>query len=92
MALKFIIRNIFTLPGDLTVLACEGSGSGLPTLSGRVGRIENDGKLRQSIIFSGERKMLNQTRHQSIRAFETLERVQLTVEEAQTGTWVVIID
>ena len=92
MAFKFVIKNLFNLPGDLSVLACEGDEVGLADLSGRVGRIQNDGELRQSVIFSGERKMLNQKRQKTIRAFETFEKIRLTVEEARSGTWIVFID
>lgn len=92
MACKFVIKNLFNLPGDLSVLACEGDGVGLADLGGRVGRIQKDGELRQSVVFSGERKMLNQTRRKTSRAFETFEKIRLTVEEARSSTWIVFID
>lgn len=92
MTSKFVIRDLFKLSGDVTVLACEGEGDGLSVLIGRIGKIQNDGGLRQAISFSGERKMRNQTRPKSVRAFETLEKVQLTVEEAQSGAWTLSID
>lgn len=92
MTFKFVIRNLFQLPGDVTVLACEGAEDSLSALNGRIGNIQNDGELRQSISFSGERAMLNQTRPKSVRAFETFEKVRLTVEEAQSGTWTLLID
>jgi hypothetical protein len=88
MASKFIIRDMFNLPGDLTVLACEGvGGDRTAPFNGCAGRIHNDSEVRQSIFLNGERKMLNQTRPSSFRAAETLQRVQLSLEEAQSGTW-----
>lgn len=92
MNLKFVIRDLFKLPGDVTVLACEGPMGGFSNMAGFIGEIKNDGELRQSICFSGERRMLNQTRHKSVRAFETFENVLLTTEEAQSGTWYLFVD
>lgn len=92
MTSKFVIRDLFTLPGDVTVLACEGADDDSSAFIGCIGKIQNDGELRQSISLSGERKMLNPTRHKSTRAFETIEKVQLTVEEAKSGEWTLSID
>lgn len=92
MTSKFVIKDLFKLPGDVTVLACDGSVSGFSTMAGFIGEIKNDGELRQSICFSGERKMLNKTHHKSVRAFETSENVRLTTEEAQSGTWYLFVD
>jgi hypothetical protein len=91
MTSKFVVRNIFKLSGDVTVLACEGDG-GPTTFVAFTGKLLNGGELRQSISFCGEKKMLNQTRPNSFRAFETIESVQLSIEEAQSGKWVLTID
>lgn len=76
----------------MTVLACEGAYASMPIFAGRAGRIGQGGELRQSIRLNGERKMLNQKLLKSLRAFETLENVRLTVEEAEMGTWIPSIE
>ena len=86
----FVVRDLFKLAGDVTVLACEGE-SDLSSFVGRTGQLTNGGELLQSIRLSGERRMLNQARPKSFRAFETLENVRLSVDEAQSGTWVLTL-
>jgi hypothetical protein len=93
MTSKFVIRDLFNLPGGVAVLACESvGGGGMLALKKRVGTIHNDGELRQSICVSGERSMLNQTRPTSVIAIETLEKVELSVEEAQSGAWFLSVE
>lgn len=87
MITKFVITNKFDLPGHLTVLACDGPGH-IPRLHAEhVGSIERSGKTAYLIRITGERCMLNQTGPASLRAFETCEKVPLTVEEAQSRQW-----
>lgn len=87
----FVVRDLFKLPGNVTVLACEGE-SDLSSFVGRTGQLTKGGEFLQSIPLSGERKMLNQARPKSFRAVETLANVRLSVEEAQSGTWVLTLD
>jgi hypothetical protein len=87
----FAIKDLFKLRGGLTVLACEGDGD-LRTVKGHTGTLMNRGEVRQSFNFSGERTMLNPTRARTSRAFETLEEVHLSAEEAKSGAWTLRID
>lgn len=87
----FAIKDLFKLRGGLTVLACEGDAD-LRVVAGHTGTLRNHGEVRQSLSFSGERAMLNQLRAKTSRAFETLEEVHLSAEEAQSGAWVLCID
>jgi hypothetical protein len=93
MTSKFIIRDLFNLPGDVTVLACEGAdGDSMAPFKGRFGKIHNGDELRQPIFLDDERKMLNHTRPSFLRAAVTLHEVQLSIEEAQSGTWFLSFD
>lgn len=93
MTSKFVIRDLFQLPGDVTVLACEGvDDNAPPAFNGLFARIHNNEGSRQVIRLNGERRMLNKSRPISFRAAETLEKVQLSVEEAQSGAWFMSID
>lgn len=87
----FVVRDLFKLAGNVTVLACEGEGD-LSSINGRTGWITNGEELPQKIRLSGEREMLKQARPKSFRAFETLESVQLSIKEAQSGKWILTLD
>lgn len=82
----FTIKNLFKLYGNTTVIACEAQDD-FPIVAGCIGMLMHDGNPRQKVIISGERKMLNQNSHTSVRAFETLGDVQLSIEEATSGAW-----
>lgn len=92
MTSTFIITNLFKLPGGLTVLACEGQDSTTPIKPGALATILGGQATLHAIRLSGERTMLNQERPRLLRAFETVENVPLTVEQAQSGQWMIAID
>jgi len=91
MPLTFAVKNLFRLPDGLTALACEGDGEPVMVI-GRSATLRNGGDLRQRIQLRGERKMLRQERPKSFRAFETNDTVQLSVDEVQTGAWILTLE
>lgn len=91
MAEKFVIRDLFRLSDNATVLACEGD-VGTVVYAGVIGQIQTGNEVRQSITLIGERKMLNQSSSPLLKAIETSDVVNLSAEEAQSGRWSLLID
>ena len=91
MSQELLIREVFRLGGGTTVLACEGSVAS-EVLTGRRVRLVVDGQVRQSIVLTSERKMLNQTESLDQRAFETLDRVEVLPDEVQSGRCRLVLD
>lgn len=91
MTTKFLIRDMFKLSNKVTVLACEGNASGV-SFKGRVGRLQTGNDVHQSIALIGQREMLNQSARKSLNAIETGDTVNMTVEEAQSGSWSLLVD
>jgi hypothetical protein len=85
-----MVHEIFRLTGA-TVLACEGDASAEP-LTGHTASLVADGEVRQKIRLVGERQMLNQATNRQQRALETVDSVDLTLEEARSGRWRLILD
>jgi len=81
------IRNIFKLSGGETVIACDGPVDNMTWTGRTVKLIDQDGGVRQDIILTGLRSMLNQSRHTDQIALETTTAVELTAEEAVSGLW-----
>jgi len=91
MITKLLIRDMFKLSNNVTVFACEGD-AGAVAFAGRKGKLQAGDEVRQSIILVGQREMLNQSAPKSLNAIETGDAVNLTVEEAQSGSWSLLID
>lgn len=83
------IQEKFELSGGITILACAGY---YPTfdVTGQKFSLVSEGKVRQTLTISGERKMLNQKSNLDQRAFETNDVVSLSPEEARSGEWQLI--
>lgn len=83
MVQELLIRDVFRL-GGTTVLACEGSlVSGV--LAGQKAQLVVDGMVRQNVVLSSERTMLNQTQRLDQRAIETLDKVEVLADEVRSG-------
>jgi hypothetical protein len=91
MKYEFTVRDVFRLANGMTVLACEGDIH-LDLPLGSTALLITDGDVRQKIRIAGERLMLNQTSRYGQRALETQDAVCLTVEEAQSGRWMLIFE
>jgi hypothetical protein len=91
MTTTFLIRDMFKLANNVTVLACEGNAIAI-MFAGRAGRLQAGNQIRQSITLTGQREMLNLSTPKSLKAIETGDVVNLTVEEAQSGSWSLLID
>jgi hypothetical protein len=86
MTNALLIREVFRLTDGITVLACEGFDSLEFPANCLISSIV-DGDVRQSILLTGERLMLNQSAQHGQRAVETRDAVNLTAEEARSGRW-----
>lgn len=84
MGQELLIREVFRLGGGTTVLACEGTTT-FDTLKGQQVQLVVDGQVRQSIMLANERGMLNQATHLNQRALETLESMEISLEEVRGG-------
>jgi len=89
MEIKMSIREKFELSDGITVLACSGYDPKLNVIGKRFSLIHGD-DVRQTLIISGERKLLNLKSNFDQRAFETSDVVLLSQEEAQSGEWLLI--
>lgn len=90
MTTTLTIRNIFHLADGRTIFACVGNEL-LGSLAGRQAIIAN-GHKRQTITLSGECTMLNRNTQDNQHALETRDDVALTLEDAQSGTYQMILD
>ncbi len=84
MGQELLIREVFRLSGGITVFACEGTAP-LDALTGRQVQLVVDGQVRQSIVLTNERSLLNQTAHLNQHALETHDTVDIFPEEVQRG-------
>jgi hypothetical protein len=87
----FIVRDVFRLSDNLTVLACEGDGA-LSASVENIGTLSRQGEAGRPIRLLGERKMLNKSKPGNLRAFETLESIELSNEDAHSGLWTLLIE
>lgn len=84
--MEHTIRNIFRLSDGSTVIACDGR-AGEIDWSGRKARIVSDDRVLQDVEIKGERIMTRQSAHLDQLAIDTVNRVELSLEEAQSGKW-----
>jgi len=84
------INEIFVLADGTTVLACSGCESTIDVL-GKKAKIVSGDDIRQTLILSRERKMLNQSLFPDQKAFETIDFVNLSADEARSGNWFIAI-
>ncbi len=90
MKIEFVVRDLFKLSDGKTVLACEGADTEA-TFAGRSAKLMASDKVRQTIVLTGRRQMLNQSVGQRHAAFETREMVNLSAEEVKSGLWSLVI-
>ena len=83
------ITEKFELSDGTTVLACNNSDKKFNIIGKKFDLVLGD-IVRQTLVISGERKMLNQGESIKQRAFETKEIVELSSEEARSGDWYLI--
>lgn len=83
------IVDLFRLSNGRTVFTGLVSGH-----SGLIGRchcqLRSSGELRQAIAFEGEQIVKRVDAANALRAIGTLEHVDLSVQEAQSGEWKLI--
>lgn len=85
------VREKFELSDGITILACSGYDPKLDLIGKKFSLVRGD-EVRQTLTISGERKMLNQKANLDQKAFETIDTVLLSQEEAQSGEWQLIGD
>jgi len=90
MAAELIITNVFHLVDGVTVIACEGSGN-VSSWVGRQAALVADSDVRQKFVIAGERIMLNKNAHKTERAIETRDELSITLEEAQSKAFRLIL-
>lgn len=83
MGRELLIREVFRLSSGATVLACEGPAA-VDVVAGRRACLLVDGQIRQRIVLTSERTMINQTAALNQRALETLDSVEILPEEVQS--------
>ena len=81
------IRNIFRLADGMTVLACDRPEVDEVWRERKVVIRTMSGDVQQQIMLVGERIMLGDDANKSLIAIETLEDVELSVDEALSGNW-----
>ena len=91
MMIKLLVLDIFKLSTGTTVFACEGEKL-LQPINGGIGTLFLGDEIRQRITFIGEREMQTQSPHNRSLALETLDPIQLSVSEAQSRLWSLLID
>jgi hypothetical protein len=80
------ITEKFELSGGVTVLACKGCSSNVDVI-GKLFHLLSGGEIRQTLTIVGERNMLNQQSNLDQKAFETRDVVNLSQDEARSGSW-----
>lgn len=83
------IHDLFLLRGGTTVIACDKPNTDHSWTDRKVGIVSNDGEKRQELIVLGRRLMARQGVHPDHIALETQMPVELSVEEAQSGRWLI---
>jgi hypothetical protein len=83
------IHNLFLLGGGMTVIACDKPHNDQTWSHRTVNIVSSDGKKRQELVIRGSRSMLRQDANHDQIAIETEMPVQLSVEEAQSGCWLI---
>lgn len=83
------IHDMFLLSGGTTVIACDRPDIDRTWSDRKVCIVSTDGEKRQELTIRGLRSMLRQGAHHNQIAVETLMPVQLSVEEAQSGRWLI---
>ncbi len=91
MKSELLVREVFRLSGGITVLACEGTVQADEMAGARVS-LTSEGVIRQKLLLSGERMILNRQNNQNTTAIETRDAVNLTPEEARSGLWKLVWD
>lgn len=90
MEKEYVIKNVFRLSNGISVIACEGRFTSL--LEGHRAKLMVGNNIRQIIALIGSREIINWTEHKNQSAIETYDSILLTVEEAQSGQWSIVID
>jgi carbonic anhydrase/acetyltransferase-like protein (isoleucine patch superfamily) len=83
MVAEMVVTNVFHLSDGSTVLACEVQGNA-GALVGRRANLVLGCEIKQSFLIAGERVMLNKAIGEEERAFETRDSLAITLEEAQS--------
>jgi len=83
------IHDIFRLSDGSTVIACDRPTIDRSWSSRKVRIISDGGEQRQELVVSGEMTMLRQTKRLDEIAIQAWTPVHLSVEEAQSGHWLV---
>lgn len=84
------VREKFVLSNDLTVLACSGYEKGQDIIGRKLQLVSDDNIIKQIVILTSERSLLNKKLNKDIYAFETRDDILLTEEEIKTGSWFLI--
>lgn len=90
MTIELIITNVFRLSDGTTVLACEGKNSA-PSFIGRQAMLMAEGEVKQSLSIAGERLMFNKTSRENECALETRDKLLITLEEAQSKRFKLVL-
>jgi hypothetical protein len=91
MPASLMIREMFKISGGVTVLACD-QPPAAEVLAQRAARIESEsGEVRQQIKLLGVRTMSGPAVRPDLVAIDTRDSVELTVEEARSGKWRLIV-
>lgn len=88
MSIDLKIHNLFILIDGSTVLACDRSSSD-EIWSNRRARLVCDGQVRQEFLIRGERVMSHQSSRMDQIAIDTMDTLQLTAEEAESGNCII---
>ena len=78
------ILEKFELSDGITILACTGYDPKIDVIGKEFSLVIGE-EVRQTLTISGERKMLSQKNNLQQRAFETIDAVSLSQEEARSG-------
>lgn len=84
MSISLRVHEVFRLADGSTVIACD-RPSGSVSWNHRKGRLVLDGRLRQEIVFTGERKMLRQSANFDKIALETRDAVDSNPDDVAAG-------
>lgn len=83
------IHDMFLLGDGTTVIACDRPEVDQAWSGRKVCIVSSDGEKRQELLIRGFRSMLRQGAHHNQIAIEAQIPVQLSVEEAQSGRWLI---
>ncbi|MCJ8206802.1 hypothetical protein [Pseudomonas sp. RGM2987] len=90
MKTKISVTEKFEMLGGVTILVCKGFSSNTDII-GKQFYLVSGSEVRQTLTIIGVRDMLNQQSNLDQKALETRDVMNLSKDEARSGSWKLIL-